>query len=78
LTETRDDTPNRAVQINNEDTLGQSGRSVNTANDTGNPGGNPLRELKSIVLSLDWEITDEVMGEITDEVMGGFFRRFKD
>jgi len=68
LTETRDDTPNRAVQINNEDTLGQSGRSVNTANDTGNPGGNPLRELKSIVLSLDWEITDEVMGGFFQEI----------
>jgi hypothetical protein len=69
LTETRDDTPNTAVQINNEDTPGQSGRSVNTANDIGNPGGNPLRELKSIVLSLDWEITDEVMG--------GFFREIQ-
>ena len=68
MTETRDDIPNRAVQMNNEAILGQSGRSVNAANDTGNPDGNPLTELKSIVLSLDWEITDEVIGGFFQEI----------
>ncbi len=68
MTETRDDTPNADVPITKEDTLGHSGGSVNKANDTGNRGDNPLMELKSIVLSLDWEITDEVMGEFFREI----------
>ena len=29
---------------------------------------NPLRELKSIVLSIDWEITDEVMTKLIDQI----------
>jgi hypothetical protein len=68
LTQTRDDTPQRDIHINNEDTTGQSGSNLNAANDADNPGGNPLRELKSIVLSLDWEITDEVMGRFFREI----------
>ena len=68
LTQTRDNTPQRDIYINDEDTLGQSGSTLNTANDTDNSGGNPLRELKSIVLSLDWEITDEVMGRFFQEI----------
>jgi hypothetical protein len=68
LTQTRDDTPQRDIHINNEDTFGQSGSNLNTVNDTGKPGGNTLRELKSIVLSLDWEITDEVMGRFFREI----------
>ena len=68
MTETQDDTSNTDVPINKEDTLGHSEESVNAENDTGNPGGNPLTELKSIVLSLDWEISDEVMGEFFGEI----------
>jgi hypothetical protein len=67
LSETRGDTPNRAVQIDNEDTL-ESGRSVSAPNDTGNAGGDPLTKLKSIVLSLDWEITDEAMRGFFQEI----------
>ncbi|MCK5515614.1 MAG: hypothetical protein KAI39_01975, partial [Desulfobulbaceae bacterium] len=29
----------------------------------------PLIRLKSIILSLDWEITDEILGELTDELI---------
>jgi hypothetical protein len=68
LTQTRDDTPKRYIHIDGEDTLRQSGSNLNGANDTDNPGGNPLRELKSIVLSLDWEITDEVMDRFLQEI----------
>jgi hypothetical protein len=68
LTPTRDDSPQRDIHINNEDTLTQSGSNLNAANDADNPGGNRLRELKSLVLSLDWEITDEVMGRFFREI----------
>ena len=68
MTQTRDDTPKRDIHINDEDTLGQSGSNLKGANDTDNPGGNPLRELKSIVLSLDWEITEEVMDRFFREI----------
>jgi hypothetical protein len=68
LTQTRDDIPNRDIYINDEETLAQSGSNLNTVNDTDNSGGDPLRELKSIVLSLDWEITDEVMDRFFREI----------
>lgn len=34
----------------------------------GDPKDYPLRELKSIVLSIEWEITDEVMAKFIDQV----------
>lgn len=37
----------------------------------------PLEELKSTVLSIDWEITDEVMGRFVDQVEG-LKKQFKD
>jgi hypothetical protein len=66
--QTGDNTPHRDIHINNEDTHGQSASNLNGAKDTDNPGANPLRELKSIVLSLDWEITDEVMDRFFREI----------
>ncbi len=68
LTQTRDNTPHRDIHISNEETLGQSGSNLNATNDTDKPGGNPLRELKSVVLSLDWEITDEAMDRFFREI----------
>lgn len=68
LMQTEDNTPHRDIRINNENTLGQSGSNLNATNDTDNPGANPLRELKSIVLSLDWEISDEVMDRFFREI----------
>ena len=68
LTQTGDKTRHRDIHINNKDTLGQSASNLDGAKDTNNPGANPLRELKSIVLSLDWEITDEVMDRFFREI----------
>jgi len=68
LMQTGDNTRHRDIHINNEDTHGQSASNLDGAKDTDNPGANPLRELKSIVLSLDWEITDEVMNRFFREI----------
>jgi len=68
LMQTGDNTRHRDIHINNEDTHGQSASNLDGAKDTDNPGANPLRELKSIVLSLDLEITDEVMGRFFREI----------
>ena len=38
--------------------------------------GHPLEDLKSTVLSIDWEITDEVMSRFVDQVEG-LKREFK-
>lgn len=37
----------------------------------------PLKELKAIILSIDWEITDDVMNRLTDQV-AGLKKRYKD
>jgi hypothetical protein len=50
------------------DLLGHSNESPDSVEDTGEPEGTPLRELKSIVLSLDWEITDKTMTRFVKEI----------
>jgi len=37
----------------------------------------PLKELKAIILSIDWEITDDVMNRLADQVVG-LKKRYKD
>ena len=37
----------------------------------------PLKELKAVVLSIDWEITDEVMNRLAEQVVG-LKKRYKD
>ena len=37
----------------------------------------PLKELKAIILSIDWEITDDVMNRLADQV-AGLKKRYKD
>ncbi len=37
----------------------------------------PLKELKAIILSIDWEITDDIMNRLADQVVG-LKKRYKD
>ena len=37
----------------------------------------PLKELKAVILSIDWEITDDVMNRLADQVVG-LKKRYKD
>ncbi len=37
----------------------------------------PLKELKAVVLSIDWEITDDVMNRLAEQVVG-LKKRYKD
>lgn len=37
----------------------------------------PLKDLKAIILSIDWEITDDIMNRLTDQVVG-LKKRYKD
>ena len=37
----------------------------------------PLKELKAVILSIDWEITDDAMKRLADQVVG-LKKRYKD
>jgi len=56
------------MEADPKDLLGHSNESPDSVEDTGDPEGTPLRELKSIVLSLDWEITDQTMSRFVKEI----------
>jgi len=64
----RDDTVDFDVEAGHKDLFGHSNEGLDSVEDTGDPEGTPLTELKSIVLSLDWEITDESMTRFVQEI----------
>jgi hypothetical protein len=64
----RDDTVDFDVEADPKDLFGHSNESLDSVEDTGDPEGTPLTELKSMVLSLDWEITDEIMSRFVQEI----------
>ncbi len=50
------------------DLLGHTGKPSNSAEASGDPVNNPVTALKSIILSLEWEITDAVLGRFVEEI----------
>ncbi len=64
----KDGTVDFEVEADPKDLFGHSNEGLDSLEDTGDPEGTPLTELKSIVLSLDWEITDESMTRFVQEV----------
>lgn len=64
----KDGTVDFEVEADPKDLFGHSNEGLDSLEDTGDPEGTPLTELKSIVLSLDWEITDESMTRFVQEI----------
>jgi len=64
----KDGTVDFEVEADPKDLFGYSNEGLDSLEDTGDPEGTPLTELKSIVLSLDWEITDESMTRFVQEI----------
>ena len=65
------------VQSRLEDLFGESGKASVFMEDSSVPEDSPLRTLKAIVLSVDWEIDDEVMARLIDET-GRLEHTYKD
>ena len=64
----KDGTVDFEVEADPKDLFGHSNEGLDSLEYTGDPEGTPLTELKSIVLSLDWEITDESMTRFVQEI----------
>lgn len=64
----KDGTVDFGVEADPKDFFGHGNESLDSVEDTGDPEVTPLTELKSIVLSLDWEITDEIMSQFVKEI----------
>lgn len=56
------------VESRLEDLFGESGKAPVFMEDRGVPEDCPLRSLKAIVLSVDWEIDDDVIGRLLEEI----------
>jgi len=56
------------VQIRLDDLFGESGKAPVSIEDSAVPEDFPLSNLKAIILSVDWEIDDEVMAKLVDEI----------
>lgn len=67
-TSTGDEGINEQVEDRLENLFGAEGSSDAVIKEDIEPEDSPLRELKTIVLSIDWEITDEVMTSFIDQI----------
>ena len=65
-----DESVTREVRNRLEDLFGESDDTTPPTNVSDMPDEDLLTDLKSIILSIDWEITDEVMGRFIDETKG--------
>jgi hypothetical protein len=72
-----DGTVTDEVQSRLEDLFGESGKASVFMEDSSVPEDSPLRILKGIVLSVDWEIDDEVMAKLIEEI-GRLEHTYKD
>jgi hypothetical protein len=63
-----DGTVTGEVKSRLEDLFGEGGKAPVFMEDGGTPEDSSLRSLKAIVLSVDWEIDDEVMGRLLEEI----------
>ena len=63
-----DGTLNFKEEAGPKDLLGHTRKPSNSAETAGDPVDNPVTALKSIILSLEWEITDAVLGRFVEEI----------
>jgi hypothetical protein len=66
--ETTDDAFSGEVEDRLEDLFGDQEPAEDVKKDAEQVKGHPLRELKTTVLSIDWEITDEVMTKFVEQI----------
>jgi hypothetical protein len=67
-TSTGDEGINEEVEDRLDNLFGEEGSSDAIIKEDVEPEDSPLRELKTIVLSIDWEITDEVMTSFVSQI----------
>ena len=60
-----------------DDLFGEEKPSRKSDGESGDHKENPLKELKAVVLSIDWEITDDVMNRLAEQVVK-LKKRYKD
>lgn len=65
---TDDDVVNEEVEGRLDNLFGDEDTAADILEDSYESDDSPLRELKTIVLSLDWEITDEIMTNFVEQV----------
>ena len=65
---TDDDVINEEVEGRLDNLFGDEDTAADILEDSYESDDSPLRELKTIVLSLDWEITDEIMTNFVEQV----------
>jgi hypothetical protein len=65
---TDDDAINEEVEGRLDNLFGDEDTAADILEDSHESDDSPLRELKTIVLSLDWEITDEVMNNFVEQI----------
>jgi hypothetical protein len=65
---TDDDAINEEVEGRLDNLFGDEDTAADILEDSHESDDSPLRELKTIVLSLDWEITDEVMTNFVEQI----------
>ena len=63
-----DDTVTIEVEEQLDNVFGESEETLNTSGENAEFADSPLRDLKAIALSIDWEIDDEIMTRLDDEV----------
>lgn len=66
--QTRDDTFAEEVEDRLENLFGDEEPSENVQKEADEVADSPLRELKTIVLSIEWEITDEAMTRFVEQI----------
>jgi hypothetical protein len=67
-TPTENDAINNEVEGRLENLFGDEDTAADILEDSHESDDSPLRELKTIVLSIDWEITDEVMTNFVEQI----------
>lgn len=67
MIEKKDGAVANEVERRLDDLFGESGESLLSVEYSSDLEGSPLGELKAIVLSIDWEITDEVMTKLIQQ-----------
>jgi hypothetical protein len=67
-TPTDSDAINEQVEGRLENLFGDEDTAADILEDSHESDDSPLRELKTIVLSIDWEITDEVMKNFVEQI----------
>jgi len=60
-----------------DDLFGEEKTPQKTDGKSGDIKEYPLKELKAVILSIDWEITDDVMNRLAEQVVG-LKKRYKD